>query len=359
MTASSLLFTAPVYGEAPLVTYWEATQACDLACRHCRAEAIPDPPPGELTTDETQNLLRRVAAFRTSLLVITGGDPMKRTDLVDLISEATRLGLRVALTPSGTGRLTRDAVFALRDAGVRIVALSLDGSTAGRHDAFRQVPGCFDSTRAAAARVREAGLPLQVNTTVTSETADDLPHLHGLASDLGTVRWSLFFLVPVGRGRLLREVSPAESERICHWVFQRSRGLMEIRTTEAPHYRRVAVEAMRKAGMTPEEIGGSPLARSFGVRDGNGIMFVSSTGDIYASGFLPISAGNVRRDDLVEVYRNSELFRALREVDLLTGKCGRCPYRGVCGGSRSRAWARTGDPLASDPLCPYVPPEAG
>ncbi len=359
VVSSNLSFPATVHAEAPVVVYWEATQACDLACRHCRAEAIPEPPPGELTSEEAHALLREIAAFRRSMLVITGGDPMKRPDLVDLVAEATGLGLRVALTPSGTNRLTPAAIEAMRAAGLDAIALSFDGSSATRHDAFRRVPGCFDRTRAAAMWVRNAGLPLQVNTTVTAETAGDLPVVHDLVAALGGARWSLFFLVPVGRGRLLQEVSPTASEHLCRWLFQRSRSApFDVKTTEAPHYRRVVVEQLRRMGMSDRDIQGASFARSFGVRDGNGVVFVSSTGEIYPSGFLPLSAGNVRRDRLVDVYRESPLLRGLRDIGKLTGKCGRCPYRGICGGSRARAWARTGDPFASDPLCPYVPSEA-
>jgi radical SAM protein with 4Fe4S-binding SPASM domain len=180
-------------------------------------------------------------------------------------------------------------------------------------------------------------------------TLEDLPAIVERVKELGARRWSLFFLIPTGRGRLLREISPEESERLMHWLIDLAPQVpFEIKTTEAHHYRRVLVQ--RANGHLP------PAARrGFGVRDGNGIMFISHIGEIYPSGFLPIPLGNVRREDPVAIYREHPLFVALRDPDALKGKCGRCPFRAICGGSRARAYAVTGDPLESDPLCPYLP----
>lgn len=339
------------YAERPLLIYWELTRACDLACRHCRAEAIPQRDPRELSTEEGFALLERLTAFGDPRphLVLTGGDPLKRPDLFDLIAEARRLGFLVALTPSGTYALTEAAIDRLKAAGIWMLALSLDGSTAARHDALRGVPGSFAQTVRAARWAAAAGLPFQINTLVCAETLEDLPAIVERVRELGARRWSLFFLIPTGRGRLLREISPEESERLMHWLIDLApQAPFEIKTTEAHHYRRVLVQ--RANGHLP------PAARrGFGVRDGNGIMFISHIGEIYPSGFLPIPLGNVRREDPVAIYREHPLFVALRDPDALKGKCGRCPFRAICGGSRARAYAVTGDPLESDPLCPYLP----
>lgn len=339
--------------------YWEMTRACDLACRHCRAEAIPWRDPDELTTDEASVLLRQILEFGEPLphLVCTGGDPLKRPDLQVIVAEATGLGIGVSLAPSATPHLTREAIVGLKSAGVRSFSLSLDGSAATRHDRFRGVAGCYDLTLRAAKAVREEGLPLQLNTLVTDETLDDLPALYDLACALEIVRWSLFFLVPVGRGRALREVMPAQAEEVMRWLYERSREApFAIATTEAPHFRRVALTRMQAEGLTTQVIRRSAIGRGFGVRDGNGVMFISHRGEVYPSGFLPLAVGNVRTASLVDLYRHAPVFTELRDHERLRGKCGRCPFSAICGGSRARAYAHTGDYLASDPLCAYEPP---
>jgi radical SAM protein len=346
------------YGRTPLNVYWEMTQACMLACRHCRAGAIPENHPLELTHEESLRFIRQLAGFGDPLpqLVLTGGDPLLRRDLFQLIDAARALGITVAVTPAATPLLTRDVLKSLVDCGVEALGLSLDGSTAERHDGIRNVPGCYDITLRAMDWAGEFGLPLQVNTLVGAETADDLAATYELLCGKPITRWSLFFLVSVGRGRVLEPLSPVAGEHLMLWIHDVSqRAPFAVATTEAPSYRRVALERMRGSGMTPEEIRRTPIGRSFGIRDGNGIMFVSNTGEICPAGFLPLAAGNVRKDDVVQVYREAPLFRALREPERFAGKCGRCEHREVCGGSRARAYAATGDPLASDPFCAYHP----
>jgi radical SAM protein len=347
-----------VFDRAPLLVYWELTRACDLACQHCRAEAVADRHPLELSTDEGRRMLRDAVGFGHPLphWVYTGGDPFKRPDLPTLVEEARSLGFGVSLAPSATPLVTPQAIRDLARAGVQAISLSLDGSTPDRHDALRGIPGCFDLTLRLARRIREEGIALQVNTLVTAATAEDLPALYRLVSGLDVVRWSLFFLVRVGRGRLLEELSPEQAEQLCHWLFDLSRtSPFAIKTTEAPHYRRVALLRLLRDGASLQEVARTSVGRGFGVRDGNGIVFVSHTGDVYPSGFLPLRAGNVRERSLVHIYRASGLMVRLRDTDQLRGKCGRCPFRDICGGSRARAYAHTGDPMASDPLCPYEP----
>jgi radical SAM protein with 4Fe4S-binding SPASM domain len=224
------------------------------------------------------------------------------------------------------------------------MALSVDGASKETHDAFRGEEGSFEETLRAADDARDAGLPLQVNTTVCAETVDELPGIAELVEELDAVLWSVFFLVPVGRGAFLDSVSPESAERVMEWLHKVSdERSFAVKTTEAPHYRRVGAQR------------GQGSSRRGGVTAGDGFAFVSHTGELYPSGFLPLSAGNVRDASVVELYRDAELFERLRDKDSLKGKCGACEYRALCGGSRSRAYATTGDPFGSDRFCAYVP----
>jgi AdoMet-dependent heme synthase len=346
------------YSQNPMNIYWEMTMACGLACRHCRAEAMPKAHPLELNHEESRQLLQQVAAFGDPLphLILTGGDPLQRADLYDLIDEAKTLRLDVSITPSATQNLTREAITKLKAHGIQSLGLSLDGSCAERHDAVRGIPGCFDFTVRAAQLAAEFDMPIQINTLVAEETAADLPATYQLLQSLKVMRWSLFFLIAVGRGKVLQPVSPERGEQIMEWVYDITpTAPFIVATTEAPSYRRIALNRMRAAGMTPEEIQRSSVYRGFGIRDGHGIVFVSNTGDIYPAGFLPVTAGNVRQDQLAQVYRQAPIFRSLHNPNEFKGKCGRCEHRMICGGSRARAFAYTGDALESDPFCPYEP----
>ena len=346
-----------VFDQAPRRVYWEVTRACDLACRHCRARASPEPEPGELTTAEGLRLLDRLAAVAPPpQVVLTGGDPLKRRDLFALIGHARARGLGVSVAPSATPFLTLEAVAALKNAEVDAISLSLDGSNAARHDALRCVSGCFDRTITAARAAASVRLPFQINTLVCEETLDDLPAIHSLTVSLAAARWSLFFLVAVGRGTVLRQITPEACEHLLQWLADvAAAGRPVISTTEAPHFRRVALERKRSGSSEPRDLHDSTPHPAAGIRDGNGIMFISHLGDVCPSGFLPLGAGNVRIDDPLRIYRESVIFRSLRNADLLGGRCGACEYRWLCGGSRARAFAATGDPLAEDPLCPYEP----
>jgi radical SAM protein len=346
----------------PLRVYWELTRACDLVCRHCRAEAQPQRGADELTTAECFDVLRDLAGAGAPLphVIFTGGDPLKRPDLLDLVREGVRLGLGVSVAPSATMSLTREAVQDLKAAGVAAMSLSLDGSSAARHDAIRGVLGCFGWTLAAAQRLVAAGIPLQINTLVTAETVGDLEAIAQLVGRLGAARWSLFFLIAVGRGRVLTPLTAAEAETTLGWVARHGAGWPFVTTTtEAPHYRRLVVQQLRAAGRSGEDIRRSPVARGFGIRDGSGIMFIAANGDVTPSGFLPAVVGNVRVSSPLRLYRDDRLFQALRRPQDFSGRCGVCEFHGLCGGSRARAWATTGDVLGSDPLCAWQPSGAG
>ena len=346
------------YASNPMLVYWEMTQACALACRHCRAEAMTVPRPGELTHVESKDLLCQIAAFGDPLphLILTGGDPMQRADVYDLIDEARTLGLTVSITPSATSDLTFERLVELSKHSIESLGLSHDGSDATRHEAVRGVEHCFEWTMSALGNAAALKMPVQVNTLVSQETVDDLPAIYNLLKSLKVMRWGLFFLIAVGRGKTLQPISPERGEELMNWVYDLAEvAPFAIKTTEAPSYRRVALNRMRADGMHASEMRRTPVYRGFGIRDGHGIMFISSQGNIYPSGFLPLVTGNVRRNQLRNVYRDSPIFGALHTPNQFSGKCGRCEYRAICGGSRARAFAYTGDPLASDPFCPYQP----
>ncbi|QCC57600.1 TIGR04053 family radical SAM/SPASM domain-containing protein [Natrinema thermotolerans] len=347
--------------ERPFVLIWELTQACGLACDHCRADAKPQRHPDELSTAEGKALLEDAAEFGDGqLVVLSGGDPLVRDDVPELIAHGDDLGLRMTITPSGTGSLTADRIEEMADAGLKRMAVSLDGASPETHDAFRGEDGSFEETIRAVEDAREAGLPVQVNTTVCQQTVAELPAIRDLLTEIGAVMWSVFFLVPVGRGRVLEPIAPDRADAVMEWLHEVSdTEPFGVKTTEAPQYRRVAVQRRAdedEGGQSGGRPGpGDGIERRTGIVAGDGFAFVSHTGEVFPSGFLPESAGNVRDRPVTELYRDSELFRSLRDRDNLSGKCGACPYRHVCGGSRSRAFAHTGDPLASDPLCPFVP----
>lgn len=337
-----------VYADAPARVYWEITRACSLACKHCRAEAAPHADPAQLSTRAGLKLLADLArAEPKPHVVLTGGDPLEREDLFELIARGRELGLGISVSPSATPRLTADAIDRLKAAGVEAISLSIDGATSETHDALRGVPGTFERTIAAAKRAASIGLPFQVNTLVSRETHDDLPAIETLVRSFPATRWSLFFLVTVGRGSVLEPISADETEILLEWLAKRAREPgMIITTTEAPHFRRVMIEHRKE---------GAPRGHAAGIRDGNGIMFVAHDGSVSPSGFLPISVGNVKLENPLRLYRESSLFVSLRDADSFHGRCGECEFRFICGGSRARAWAASGDPLGEDPLCVHQP----
>jgi radical SAM protein len=320
---------------------------------------MPTAHPNELTFEEGVQFLRQIPEFGDPMpqLILTGGDPLQRADLYELIDEARRLGIGVSITPAATSAFTFEVLVRLQEHGVEGLGLSLDGSNAVRHDSIRQVPGTFDRTIRAMRWSQVIEMPLQVNTLAAAETVDDLPRIYELLKPFDIARWSLFFLISVGRGRVLQPLTPQEGEKLMAWVYDTSRAAeFTVATTEAPSYRRVALERMREEGMTGEQIKRSPAYRG-GVRDGHGIMFVSNTGEICPAGFLPLTVGNVRTDRVADIYRNAPVFRQLHDPAQFEGRCGYCEYHTLCGGSRARAFAATGNPLASDPFCQFVPGE--
>jgi radical SAM protein len=337
---------------------WELTQACDLACVHCRACAIVKRNPFELSTQEGFRLLGEIRSFGDPLMVFTGGDPLKRADVFPLLEKSTRLGLRTTITPSATPLLTEEAIDGFRRCNVARMAISLDGPDSASHDGFRCVEGSFDRTLAALEYARKAGLQTQVNTTVTRHNLGRMNEIARLVGDSGAHLWSVFFLVATGRASASLDLTAEEYEEVFRFLYDLSRRVsFDIKTTEAQHYRRYVAQRRKAQGGRGSPIGAPPevIRRQAGINDGKGFMFITHVGEIFPSGFLPLSAGNVRRDSLVDVYRSSPLFRTLRNADNLHGKCGECECRNLCGGSRSRSYALTGDFLAEDPKCVYRP----
>lgn len=372
-------YTPDDFAVNPLMFYYEVTTACDLVCKHCRASAQEAAHPSQLTTEQSKALIDQVATFpRKPNLVLTGGDPLKRSDIFDLIRHAVASGLQVALTPSATPLATKEALQKAKEAGIRMLGISLDGPDAKTHDAFRGWEGSFERTMRMLVDARKLGLGVQINTTITQRNFDLIDDMATLLSTQGIAMWSVFFLIPVGRGIDEERIAPEQYEEAFEklWI-QAGRQPYGIKTTEAPHYRRFVLQrngnplAGPKVGQAsgpPMQGGnGGPPGRPghpgrdhshrapLGVRDGNGIMFVSHIGEIYPAGFLPLVCGRFPDDSVVDVYQNHPTFLALRDPDQFSGDCGICEYRYVCGGSRSRAYGVTGDPLAGEPDCVYEP----
>lgn len=340
---------------SPLLVVWEVTQACDLACVNCRSSQQPTRDPGELTLEQARDFLTEVKEFGNPLMVFAGGDPLKRPDLYDLIKLSVATGLRTNITPSATPLLTASAIDQFKESGISRMALSLDGPDAPSHDGFRQVGGLFDRAMFALQHARDIHLETQVLTTVTRKNLATLGHIAEQVGETRAKLWSLFF--PVTQGPVpSEELTCDDYERVFEFLYEISKlAPFEIKTTEGLHYRRYIAQRLNAEHGGRGGSNGRLLWRTTAVSEGRGFMFVSHTGEIYPSGYLPISAGNVRNDSIVDVYRNSSLFRLLRDPNANIGKCGYCEYHKICGGSRARAWAMTGNYLEGDPMCNYQP----
>jgi AdoMet-dependent heme synthase len=365
----------------PLMFYYETTRACDLVCKHCRASAQEDAACDELTTEQSKQLIKQVASFpRKPTLVLTGGDPLKRADLFELIEFAVAQGLGTALTPSATPLATREAFSKAQEAGISALGISLDGADQATHDSFRGFEGSFEKTLSMLRDARDLDLPVQVNTSVTRRNVDQIDSIAELLAEYGIAMWSVFFLVPVGRGVEEERISPTEYEDVFAKLWHHAQTKpFSVKTTEAPHYRRYVLQqggdplagpggehphaALRrkreeKGSGTfsgpegpPKRVHRAPL----GVTDGRGIMFVSHNGEIFPAGFLPVVCGQFPKDSVVDVYSKSPVFQQLQNPDLFKGICGCCEYRRICGGSRARAYGVTGDYLEAEPDCTFIP----
>jgi radical SAM protein len=370
------------FSQRPFTVIWETTRACDLACVHCRAEANPQRNPGELTFDEAHKLIQNVKAFGPPypILILTGGDPAKRPDICDIIRDARDEGLRIAMTPSATPLMTRAKVKQFAEAGLVRLAVSLDGKDAAIHDGFRGVSGSFDRTLQILDWCREFGLETQIHTTVTRHVLDDLPAIAHMIAKRGIKLWALFLLIAVGRAarpeiRRLN-INARQIESLFHWLYDLTKSApYDVTPREGYHYRRVLLQRkaedlgipaqellseVKQKTLTPSDLApGAPAPRilraPLGVNDGKGVVFISHQGDVQPSGFLNLVGGNIRSESLVGIYQKSPTFLRVRDYAQIKGKCGVCEFKFICGGSRARAYALTGDPMGSDPYCVYQP----
>ena len=359
------------FNKDPFIVIWELTRACQLKCLHCRAEAQYRRDPRELSFEEGMALIDQIREMNNPMLVFTGGDPLMRQDVFDIAEYAVKKGVRVSMTPSATPNVTKEAIEKAKQVGLARWAFSLDGPNAEIHDHFRGTSGSYDLTIERIKYLHELEIPVQINTVISRYNIDYLEEMAQVVEELKCVLWSVFFLVPTGRGQEKDMISPVEHEKVFTWLYNLSKKVsFDIKTTAAQHYRRVVIQQKMKEAkdqnediqyldaLTQQGLTGSidGLGRApKGVNDGNGFVFISHIGDVYPSGLLPVKAGNVREQPLAEIYRESPIFKDLRNPDKYKGKCGQCEFRYVCGGSRSRAFAMTGDYMESEPFCVYIP----
>jgi radical SAM protein len=360
------------FDKKPMLVFWETTKACDLACRHCRAEAISEPMPGELTHQEGLDLIEQITQFGKPypVLILTGGDVLRRQRLFDLIAHAHQYGMHLGLAPSVTPLLTEAAIDHLYESGVNTISLSLDGAGPETHDQLRGVDGAFARTLAMTRYAAKKGITVQINSTVMASNLLELPSLFSTIHECGASIWEVFFLIQTGRGSETVEATAEECESVCHFLYHASQYNMIVRTVEAPFFRRVVswynagtapvlddlasvlVADLRNQMGLPRQVPSTGTART---RDGRGIVFIAHNGEVTPSGFLPVSVGNVRKTPLRDCYQDSALMNCLRNNESLGGRCGLCSFRDACGGSRARAFAATGDVMAQDQSCMYVP----
>lgn len=361
--------TAIDYDQNPFIIIWEVTRACELKCLHCRADAQIDPHPNELSPEEGIKLIDQIYDMDNPMLVFTGGDCMLRKDIFELAEYAIKKGMRVSMTPSATDNVTKEAMEKAKNVGLSRWGISLDGPTPEIHDHFRGTPGSFDLTVEKIKYLNELDMPLQINTVISRYNYDSLEKMSELVGELKAVMWYIFLLVPTGRGQMDACLTPVEHEKVFRWLYELGKTApYDIKTTAAQHYRRVVIQQKHREKLVEKEdiryedsitdtaylIDGLKRAPK-GVNDGNGFIFVSHTGDVMPSGLLPIVVGNIREKPLKEIYRESPVLKELRNPDLYKGKCGVCEYKFICGGSRSRTYAVTGDYLESEPFCVYIP----
>jgi radical SAM protein len=366
------------FDERPILVFWEMTKACQLACKHCRADAIAEPLPGELDTSEGEKLIRSLVGFGSPppVLIFTGGDPFMRKDLWDLAALATELGLPIGFAPGVTPLLNHDTMEKMKQVGAKTVSISMDGARPETHEGIRGIDDHLRLTKEAISTLASEGFTVQVNSAVMRHNVEEFADLAALVRDLGAKIWEVFFLILVGRGAELAQLTAAENEDFAHFLYDSSRYGFIVRTVEGPFFRRVAawrrdlpdgVNVSAHFNLGPlytslhshlEEVLGPPIlpsrAQTQGTRDGKGIVFVSHNGEVYPSGFFPMALGNVRVRSLVDIYRDNEILKAIRRADF-SGRCGVCEYRDSCGGSRARAFASYLDALAEDPGCAYQP----
>jgi heme b synthase len=336
---------------------WETTRNCNLACIHCRASATCGPYQGELGTSAAFQLLDQIAEIGKPIIILTGGEPLLREDIFEIAAHGRQIGLRMVMAPNGT-LITPDTAQKIVDSGIQRISISLDGATADSHDRFRGVEGAFNGALEGIRNARKAGVEFQINTTITKANLDQIPLILQLSESLGAVAHHIFLLVPTGRGKYILDqtIDAREYEKTLNWFYdQREKTTLQLKATCAPHYYRILRQRARAEGrqVTFETHGLDAVTR--GCLAGTGFCFISHIGDIQPCGFLNLNCGNVTRQSFADIWKYSEVFQKLRDYKQLTGKCGACEYRKVCGGCRARAYEATGEYMSEEPLCLYHP----
>ncbi len=345
----------------PRLIFWELTKKCNLNCIHCRAEAENIRYEGELTFSDVVAVIDDIAAHYRPILVLTGGEPLFREDIFPIARYAFDKGLKTALASNGT-LIDDNAARGIRESGIQRVSISLDGSNAASHDGFRGIPGSFDQALAGIARLRSVGIQFQINTTISRRNVDEIEDIMKLAENIGAKALHIFMLVPVGCGVEIVEtemISKEKYESVLNWFYDKSKETrLELKATCAPHYYRIIRQRAKTEGrkLTFENDGMAAVTR--GCLAGTGVCFISHRGDVQPCGYLPVSVGNVRNQQFHEIWETAPVFISLRNLDNLTGKCGLCEYKTFCAGCRARAFHESGDYLADEPYCSYVPVRA-
>lgn len=336
---------------------WEVTRNCNLSCIHCRAAATKGPYPDELDTDASLALLDQISDVGKPIVILTGGEPLLRSDIFELARFGSRKGLRMVMAPNGT-LITEGNAEEMASAGIQRISISLDGATSESHDRFRQVDGAFEGALNGIHWAKQAGVDFQINTTITQQNIEEIPRIQDLAVKLGAVAHHIFLLVPTGRGKYIADqgISAEQYEQTLNWFYdQRDKAPLQLKATCAPHYYRILRERAREEGKTVTFKTHGLDAVTRGCLGGTGFCFISNTGIVQPCGFLDLNCGNILEKPFGVVWNESEIFKTLRDYNKLKGKCGRCEYRKVCGGCRARAYEATGDYLAEEPLCLYQP----
>jgi len=335
---------------------WETTRSCNLACIHCRASSLCGPYEGELSESRSLQLLDEIAAVGKPVVILTGGEPLLRKDIFQLATYGDGLGLRMVLATNGT-LVTDDVARKMIDSGIKRVSVSIDGMDAASHDAFRGQPGAFAGAMAGIEAMKKAGMEFQINTTVTRANLGQIKQLLDLTVRLGAAAQHIFLLVPTGRGKDLAdwEIGPVDYEETLAWFFEAGLNCpIQTKVTCAPHYHRIYHQRKKERVKTEAEAG--PLhAMTRGCLGGSAFCFISHTGQVQPCGYLEIDCGQVKEEPFGKIWKESAIFSDLRHLDRYRGKCGRCEFIKVCGGCRARAYEKTGDYLAEEPLCIYEP----
>ncbi len=340
---------------------WEVTRSCNLACKHCRAEAHCEPYPGELSTEEAKALIDTFPNVGNPIIIFTGGDPMMRSDVYELIAYATDKGMRCVMSPNGT-LITPESARQMKESGVQRCSISIDGPSAEFHDDFRGVPGAFAASMRGIQYLKDAGIEFQINTTVTRQNLPYFKDIFSLCEHLGAVAWHIFLLVPTGRAAQMgaEVITANEYEEVLNWFYDfRKTTNMHLKATCAPHYYRIMRQRAKEEGLavTPENFGMDAFTR--GCLGGTGFCFISHVGQVQPCGYLELDCGNVRTTPFPEIWRSSEPFRQFRTKEEYEGKCGVCEYHNVCGGCRARGYSMKGSHMAEEPLCSYIPRKHG